>query len=151
MPVKLEELKSHLRIADDAFDADLMLKLKTAIQWAESHIGRTLNTYQCSYVNEDAAEQESITIQIDSKELQSIDEVNCVYKVTDSGIILYPEGAANVEVNYTVGCAIELDYPIKSAILLRAASLFANPADSVQYKLSAADNLLRPYRKYGLS
>ena len=44
MPVKLEALKSHLRIADDAFDADLLLKLHTATQWAEAQIGRTLNT-----------------------------------------------------------------------------------------------------------
>ena len=150
MPVKLEALKSHLRIADDAFDADLLLKLHTATQWAESQIGRTLNTYNCSYANLDAKAEESITIPLDKRELQSINDVNCKYDVTDEGIILYPEGAANVEVSYTIGCAIELAYPIAAAILLRAASLFANPNDSVQYKLTASENLLRPYRNYGL-
>ena len=150
MPVKLEELKSHLRIADDAFDADLLLKLHTATQWAESQIGRTLNTYNCSYVNLDASAVDSITILLDKRELQSIDEVNCKYNVIDEGIILYPEGKANVELRYTIGCAIELAYPIAAAILLRAASLFANPNDSVQYKLTASENLLRPYRNYGL-
>ena len=39
---------------------------------------------------------------------------------------------------------------LKAAILMHAASLFNNPTDSVEVLTKASQNLLRPYRSWGL-
>jgi hypothetical protein len=40
---------------------------------------------------------------------------------------------------------------MKAAILLHAASLFNNPTDSVEVLTKASQNLLRPYRSWGMA
>ena len=43
-----------------------------------------------------------------------------------------------------------LPWDMKAAILMHAASLFNNPTDSVEVLTKASQNLLRPYRSWGL-
>ena len=54
-----------------------------------------------------------------------------------------------MSVRYTSGMN-QVPFDIKAAIMLMAAKLFNNPVDSVETLPSAAKNLLRPYRSYGM-
>lgn len=46
-PVKIEELKRHLRLSDTTeFDEELQLMLMASVGWCESYCGRSLNEFK---------------------------------------------------------------------------------------------------------
>ena len=67
-----------------------------------------------------------------------------------NGKVLTVNGTGNqMKVTYLAGYRC-LPFDMKAAILMHAASLFNNPTDSVETLTKASQNLLRPYRSWGL-
>ena len=62
-----------------------------------------------------------------------------------------PQGVTGELMTVTYEAGYEcIPADMKAAILMHAASLFNNPTDSVEVLTKASQNLLRPYRSWGL-
>lgn len=146
----LEEFKRHIRMTSDDMDADLHSTLMAAVYHAEHHIGKTILRSQfvleCPFltsVSLNAPDTTVYSFEVDGVEVEG-------YSV-EGRVFSAPQGVtgSRMKVTYFAGYkAIPPD--IKKAIFLHAASLFNNPADSVEVLVKASQNLLRPYRSWGL-
>lgn len=146
-PVMLEQLKNHLHMFTNDFDADLEMKLKAAVAKAESYInGRIWHgvlTVSVPFAN-------SIPVNEPSAVVTSVkvDDTNVNFTFVNGVISVEGRGKV-ITYTATVGYLPE-DCPvdIQMAILLIAAKFFNNPVDSVENLPSASQNLLHPYRNY---
>lgn len=152
-PVTLSEIKDHLRITSSDFDADLVLKIKTATAMAEDFTGVC---YMTSDFSMKVLAPGITIIPITIFPVQRVNSVivdnielsrdNYLYNDLDNTVELSTTGET-VEVRFTAG-ALEVEFPVKAAILLMASALFNNPVDSVEQLSKASTNLLKPYRRW---
>ena len=123
----LQEFKRHIRMTSNDLDAELRAKLRAAVRHAEHHIGKVI------------LRSEFVTTEI-------------VTGWTLEGRVLHvlsTVSGENMRVTYEAGYEC-IPPDMKTAILMHAASLFNNPTDSVETLTKASQNLLRPYRSWGL-
>ena len=86
-------------------------------------------------------------IQVESLEVDGAE----VSDYTLNGRVLNVGGTGSqMKVTYLAGYLC-IPFDMKAAILMHAASLFNNPTDSVETLTKASQNLLRPYRSWGLN
>ena len=65
--------------------------------------------------------------------------------------LVFQAGLTGEEVEVTWKAGMEEVPPdIHAAVLMKAGRLFNNPGDTVDALVTASDNLLRPYRTYGI-
>ena len=152
LPVKLEQLKEHLRIMSDDFDSILTLHLKAAIASAEEFTGQVIwpGNYRLT-ADFDRVLKTGImpvtgivSVRLDGEELD-------VTEIGISGSSLYfPEGMKgnSVIIEFIAGFK-EVPFDVAAAILLTAAKFFENPSDSVEQLPKASTNLLRPHKRWG--
>lgn len=148
----LEDLKRHLRITSDDLDDTLKLYLQAAIASAEHHIGSIIARSEFIYdswftrsFDMKGPGCELKSVEIDGNLLDKADyTVNRCTVVVSQDITM----CERMIVTYEAGMR-QVPFDIKAAILLMAAKLFNNPADSVETLPSVAKNLLRPYRSWG--
>lgn len=147
--VELQDLKQNLRIDPniEVFDADLMMKLRAAIAFAESFINRDLcRVPVISYPYAREAEL-------------NLDPALHIVKVAIGGQDLplsgwsYAGGTLSLYGDsYAADAVVEVDTEwrndIAVAVLMHASSLWLNPADSVETLPKASRNLLSQYRTY---
>ncbi len=150
----LGRLKSHLRITANDLDDELSGKLLAAVDASEHRIGRVvlLSTFTDTLEFDSSINLPRPLVSVTSAEVDgtAIDLSDCTID-TLAGTLTFPddtEGSA-VEVTYTAGMQ-QIPADIIHAIMLFAASLFANPMDTVENLPRASARLLRPYRNYGL-
>ncbi|WP_195360323.1 head-tail connector protein [Odoribacter splanchnicus] len=152
LPVKLEQLKEHLRIMSDDFDSILTLHLKAAIASAEEFTGQVIwpGNYRLT-ADFDRVLKTGImpvtgivSVCLDGEELKGIE-----IGISGSSLCL-PEGIKgdSVVVEFTAGFR-EVPFDVTAAILLTAAKFFENPSDSVEQLPKASTNLLRPHKRWG--
>lgn len=146
-PVTLEQLKNHLHMFINDFDADLEMKLKAAVAKAENYISSRIwsGTLSVSvpFVNTIVIDEPSaqlIQVKVDGQEVNHM-YLNGVLTVEGNGKVL----EYTMQVGYT---AEECPADIQMAILLIAAKMFNNPVDSVENLPSASQNMLHPYKHY---
>lgn len=145
-------LKDHLRLLNSDFDDILELYLRAAVGAAESYTGQILRN--TTWVTEGTADSD--TLSTDIYPIRSLLSVTvdgrsvALSSATVSGSRITLPGAAGlpVRVEYTAGYE-KLPPDIAAAVLLMAARLFENPADSVEQLPKASTNLLRPYKRWG--
>lgn len=144
----LDRFKRHLRITSDDLDADLRGKLVAAIMSAEQMIGKVILRSQFSVtvpfsrsIRLKGPETEILSVTIDGQASEAWTLSGRTLSLTGSG--------QSVSIVYEAGYTCPPENII-AAIMLHGASLFANVADSVETLTKASDNLLRPYRTYGL-
>lgn len=147
----LAALKSHLRITAGDLDGQLDMYLRAAINSAEQFVGVCL--VKSSIVLE---EPFAGKLRLPTP-IQSVGEVAVdgrvlspeEYTVGWNGLTFVPgvEGGT-VRVSAVVG-RTHMEEDIRAAVMLRAAKLFNNPADSAETLINASDNLLAPYRVTG--
>ena len=144
----LQEFKRHIRMTSDDLDAELRSKLQAAVYHAEHHIGKVILRSEFIVTVPFAS---TLTLKVPNPVVESL-EVDG-QEVTDysvNGKILQV-GGAGTQMTVTYEAGYECIPPdMKAAILMHAASLFNNPADSVETLTKASQNLLRPYRSWGL-
>lgn len=148
----LASLKSHLRLTGDDLDAELTEKLKAAIRSAEATIGKVISPSVFSDTRPFRSELrlkgpvlDIIGVSLDGETLPSSS-----FSLKGSRLV-FQAGLRGEEVEITWKAGMESVPPdITAAILLKAARLFNNPGDSVETLNTASDNLLRPYRTWGL-
>ena len=144
----LQEFKRHIRMTSDDLDAELYQKMMAAVQHAEHHIGKVILRSEFVTTVPFAS---SLTLKAPNPVVESL-EVDGVAS-TDyvlNGKVLTVNGTGNqMKVTYLAGYRC-LPFDMKAAILMHAASLFNNPTDSVEVLTKASQNLLRPYRSWGL-
>lgn len=146
-PVALEQLKNHLHMFADDFDAALELNLRAAIAKAESYInGRIWH----GELTESVPFNNTVNVNDPTAIVTSVKVDGSDVNFTFSNGVIEVEGKGK-ELAYTaeVGYLPE-DCPadIQMAILMVAAKFFNNPVDSVETLPTASQHLLHPYRNY---
>lgn len=146
----LDDFKSHVRMTSDDMDAELSAKLLAAVRHAEHHIGKVILWSQFETATPFAS---SIILKAPGTTVESLEvdgaEVTD-YSVNGRVLTISPEVTGQqMTVTYEAGYA-SIPEDMKAAILMHAASLFNNPTDSVETLAKASQNLLRPYRSWGL-
>ncbi len=152
LPVKLEQLKEHLRIMSDDFDSVLVLHLKAAIASAEKFTGQVLWPGNFQLKADFAREiktgimpiSDVVSVWVDGEEIRKE-----VIEVKDS-VLCFPVGMTgeSVVAEFSAGFR-ELPFDVVAAILLIAAKFFESPSDSVEQLPKASTNLLRPHKRWG--
>lgn len=145
----LADFKAHIRVTANDLDADLRQKLMAAVLSVEHHIGRVV--LKSRFVTTTVLHTLQLNAPVMSVEGVEIDGVATTeYKVRGRNLKL-DDGvtAESMKVTYVAGRDY-IPYDIKAAILMQAATLFNNPADHVEILVTASQNLLRPYRKWGM-
>ena len=144
----LQEFKRHIRMTSDDLDAELYQKMLAAVQHAEHHIGKVI--LRSEFVV-DAPFSNSILLKVPNTKVLGL-EVDGVattgYDLDGRTLHVYCTGTS-MKVTYEAGYD-SLPWDMKAAILMHATSLFNNPTDSVEVLTKASQNLLRPYRSWGL-
>jgi hypothetical protein len=144
----LQEFKRHIRMTSDDLDAELYAKLLAAVRHAEHHIGKVI--LRSEFVETVPFESSYIlkvpnpvveSLEVDGEETNGFDQDGKTLHVYGSG--------TSMTVTYEAGYE-SIPWDMKAAILMHAASLFNNPTDSVETLAKASQNLLRPYRSWGL-
>ena len=152
LPVRLEDLKGHLRIANSDFDDILQVHLAAAIESAENYTGITLrdSTWKCSGVAETDTictdilpVREVVSVEVDGRPVE-------VGDVESDGSHLRIPGARGKRVSVTFRAGYEqAPYDIVAAVLLIAARFFEHPTDSVEQLPKASTNLLTVHKRWG--
>jgi hypothetical protein len=144
----LQEFKRHIRMTSDDLDAELYQKMLAAVQSAEHHIGKVI--LRSEFI-ETVPFASTLTLKAPNPVVESL-EVDGVpssgYDLDGRILHVYGEGT-QMTVTYEAGYEC-IPYDMKAAILMHAASLFNNPTDSVEVLTKASQNLLRPYRSWGM-
>jgi hypothetical protein len=144
----LQEFKRHIRMTSDDLDAELYAKLLAAVRHAEHHIGKVILRsefvetvpFASSYILK-VPNPVVESLEVDGEETNGFDQDGRTLHVYGSG--------TSMKVTYEAGYE-SIPWDMKAAILMHAASLFNNPTDSVETLAKASQNLLRPYRSWGL-
>ena len=146
----LQEFKSHIRMTSNDLDAELRAKLMAAVIHAEHHIGKVILLSE--FVTETAFAP-TLTIKVPIVEVEGlvVDGAEVTGWSVSGRTFIVPQGVTGqrMTVTYTAGYEC-IPADMKAAILMHAASLFNNPTDSVEVLTKASQNLLRPYRSWGL-
>lgn len=151
MQPSLDEFKNHIRVTSDDLDMDLVPKLRAAIESSEKFIGQVIAPSVFTQ-----KEKFSYTIRLRSPliEVESVelDGVALEGFSVDGNMLILPAEASGSQllIRYIAGMS-DVPYDIRAAVLMVAASLFNNPADSVETLPRASSRLLRPYRTWGLN
>lgn len=144
----LQEFKRHIRMTSDDLDAELYQKMLAAVQHAEHHIGKVI--LRSEFVVESTFSN-TLSLKVPNPMIESL-EVDGVETsdFTLEGKTLKINGTGTtLRLTYEAGYEC-IPWDMKAAILMHAASLFNNPTDSVETLAKASQNLLRPYRSWGL-
>ena len=144
----LQEFKRHIRMTSDDLDAELYAKLLAAVRHAEHHIGKVI--LRSEFV-ETVQFASSFTLKVPSPVVESLEvdgEETNGFDQDGKTLHVYGSGTS-MKVTYEAGYE-SIPWDMKAAILMHAASLFNNPTDSVETLAKASQNLLRPYRSWGL-
>ena len=146
----LQEFKRHIRMTSDDLDAELNAKLLAAVRHAEHHIGKVILRSEFVTTVPFAS---TLTLKVPGPVVESleVDGVRIVGWYVDGNTLYLPSTitGTNMTVTYEAGYEC-IPWDMKAAILMHAASLFNNPTDSVETLAKASQNLLRPYRSWGL-
>lgn len=148
----LDDLKRHLRITSNDLDETLEVYLRAAIESSEHLIGKIIALSEFTYTGwfvrlfDMKGPWRSVkSVEVDGVKLDEAD-----YVIDKKTIIISSEiTGREMTVVYESGMP-QVPFDMKAAIMLAAARLFNNPADTVESLPSVAKNLLRPYRSYGL-
>ena len=144
----LQEFKRHIRMTSDDLDAELYQKMLAAVYHAEHHIGKVILRSAFVVTVPFAS---SLTLKVPDPVVESLEvDGEPVTDYSVKGRVLQVEGkGTQMTVTYEAGYEC-IPADMKAAILMHAASLFNNPTDSVETLTKASQNLLRPYRSWGM-
>ena len=148
----LASLRSHLRLTGPDLDAELSAKLLAAIRSAEATIGKIISP---SILTDTVSFRSEVKLKGPVMEIQGVTLDGSALNDLDFSLkgsrLVFRTGIKGEEVEITWKAGMDTIPPdISSAILLKAARLFNNPGDSVETLNTASDNLLRPYRTWGI-
>ena len=146
----LDGFKRHIRMTSHDLDADLLEKLMAAVTAAEHHIGKVILQ---SRITTEVDFASSFALKVPVIEVEGLEvDGQAVTDYTVSGNVLTIGAGVTggtMKVTYKAGL-LQIPFDMKAAIFMHAATLFNNPADSVETLAKASRNLLRPYRSWGL-
>lgn len=149
----LEDLKRHLRITSGDLDETLQPYLLAAINVAEHQIGKVIAVSEMTdkrkfdhTVTLKGPVLEVVSVKVDDEEIQE-----AAWSLEGRNLQVSEQVAGKkMEIVYEAGMS-QVPFDIKAAIMLIATKFFNNPSDSVEQLPSAAKNLLRPYRTWGMN
>ena len=137
-------------MTSDDMDAELLSTLMAAVVHAEHHIGKVI--LRSRFVL-DCPFTPSVILKVPDIEVEGfeVDGTEVTGYTVDGRVFNAPQGVSGDRMKVTYLAGIECIPPdMKKAIFLHATTLFNNPADSVETLVKASQNLLRPYRTWGL-
>ena len=146
----LQEFKRHIRMTSNDLDAELRAKLRAAVRHAEHHIGKVILRSEFVTTVPFAS---SLTLKAPNPVVESleVDGTEVTGYGLDGRVLSVPQGVSGEQMTVTYEAGYEcIPDDMKAAVLMHAASLFNNPTDSVEVLTKASQNLLRPYRSWGL-
>jgi hypothetical protein len=146
----LQEFKRHIRMTSPDLDAELNSKLLAAVRHAEHHIGKVILRSEFVTTVPFAS---SLSLKVPNPVVEGleVDGVSVSGWSLDGNTLYVPSTVTGTTMKVTYEAGYEcIPWDMKAAILMHAASLFNNPTDSVEVLTKASQNLLRPYRSWGL-
>ena len=146
----LQEFKRHIRMTSNDLDAELYAKLLAAVRHAEHHIGKVI--LRSEFVTT-VPFKRSLSLKAPGTVVEGLEvDGEPVSGWTLRGNVLcVPQGVTGETMTVTYEAGLEcIPDDMKVAVLMHAASMFNNPTDSVEVLTKASQNLLRPYRSWGL-
>ncbi len=148
----LGEFRNHLRITSLDLDAELLNKLKAAINTGEHEISSVIafSTFTLSRKFSNTIQLRWPLREVTSVKVDGVD-ISAEYYAHGEQYLAIAEGIEGdmVEVVYKAGY-ITIPDDIKAAVFLLGGSLFNNPTDRPEERdRTTARNLLRPYRRWG--
>lgn len=144
----LADFKAHLRITANDLDADLRQKMMAAVLSAEKHIGMVI--LKSRFVTTTVLHTLQLHSPVTEVEGVEVDGVETQAYTLRGNVLKLDEGVTGDEVKVTYIAGRDyIPYDIKAAVMMQAATLFNNPADRVETLVTASQNLLRPYRRWG--
>lgn len=149
----LGEFRNHLRLTSNDLDAILEQSLEVGVERAEAEIGCVIALSKF-VVQLPFSQTLSLRGPIEKVLAVRVDGsvVPASQYTFDKWGITFAEGVegTSVEVSYSAGFT-QVPSMIKGAIFLFGASYFNNPTDRPEERdRTAAANLLRPYRRWGM-
>lgn len=169
-PVRLEDVKVHLKLDADATDEDLYLGIliKAARQFLEGWLDRAIVTtgYELyldgfctpmevrkglkevtavTYFDGDNVEQ---TLPADGYTVDSATSIGRIYSVAGWPQVYSKANCIKISFTAGYGTAAEVPAPIKQAILLMIGRLYEQREDTVQKMPTASEYLVQSYRLF---
>lgn len=146
----IADFKRHIRLNSDDIDADLYAKLKAAVISSEHFIG-TIIAFSTFTLNETGQSKFNLPSTFAKLVSAKANDVDANYTISHSLLTITDTitDNDNVTIVYKAGMTY-VPEDIRAAILLQATRLFNNPEDSVEILQTASQNLLRPYRSWGM-
>lgn len=148
----LEDLKRHLRITSDDLDETLKPYLLAGVNAAENSIGSiiAMSEFMDRRRFTSAVRLEGPVVEVISVSLDGVEVAEEDYMLDGRMLTISEElRGDSLTLTYKAGMP-QVPFDIKAAVMMIAAKLFNNPADSVEQLPSAAKNMLRPYRSWGI-
>jgi len=159
-PILLADLKSHILMTGDDFDAQLAADLHAAIAATENHTGlciwRSVYFVTCDYAREIRLPVRNVTsvtsIYPDGAQLPLPAESwslrdDTIRLIDSNGHTAFRECAITFEAGYSHDT---LPHDMKVAILMQAANIFSYPDDPGRQMTTASEKLLAPYRNINI-
>lgn len=153
----MQRLRTNLRITSSDMDGVLQLCLRSAIEDSEAYIGSIIAVSTFSYTDQVETVSSSPVLSVD---LLGPVSPSVSPMVTLAGQIV--EGCTLVgrtlripvtsrgmlHIVWTAGMP-EIPDNVAHAVVLKAAYLFDTPTDSVKERVTVADKLLNPFKRFG--
>lgn len=147
-PVTVDELKNHLHIYTQDFDAALEMNIRAAVAKAESYINAHIWQVE-QLISVPFALKTTVAENVTNVIAVQVDEWDVNFTL-DNGVLTVEDVKGEVLTYIATKGYSNEECPadIKMAILLIAAKFFNNPVDSVENLPSASQALLHPYKNY---
>lgn len=149
----LDDLKRHLRITSGDLDEILQPYLLAAINVAEHQIGQLIAVSEMTDNRkfEHAVTLKGPVLEVIYVKVDDVEIDKAAWSLEGNALQVSEQVAGKkMEVVYEAGMT-QVPFDIRAAIMLMATKYFNNPSDSVEQYPSAAKNLLRPYRTWGMN
>lgn len=149
----LDDLKRHLRITSGDLDEILQPYLLAAINVAEHQIGQLIAVSEMTDNRkfEHAVTLKGPVLEVTYVKVDDVEIDKAAWSLEGNALQVSEQVAGKrMEVVYEAGMT-QVPFDIRAAIMLIATKYFNNPSDSVEQYPSAAKNLLRPYRTWGMN
>lgn len=153
----LQRLKANLRITSADLDGVLVQCLTAAIEDSEAYIGSTivLSTFTYRTKIDFPSYPHLFTLDLlgpvspDFAPVATLGEEDVTATLSGRILTITADAPGKLSVTWKAGME-DIPESIAHAIILKASYLFDNPTDTVRERVTAADALLRPFKRFGL-
>lgn len=151
----MQRLRTNLRVTSSDLDGVLLPCLKSAIEDSEAYIGSIIavSTFTCTERVAGGSSLLSLClsgpVSSSAFPVVTLDGSAVGGCILDGSVLRVPVASSGtLRVSWTAGMP-DIPDNIAHAVILKASYLFDNPVDSVRERVTVADKLLNPFKRFG--